>query len=316
MSVIPDGPTRGAVLYADFSEIQTATITGAPLEFGEVRELTSLASKLDGLVMEATPRKLYVFFVQPAAALQLAYRASEIVRQARDRDIARLNLDARVILGHGSVTIEQGRLRSDWAFRLAGLISGVPQNGVAALRDFVAQFQPGEINPPPRPSGRSDLFILPPPAVVNEDQDTRIAGVDLAADRGIYMALTLKVRGTAHVFRSSDCPILIGRDKSCGVQVSGEKASRVHGRVEFEKDKFYYVDDSRNGSYVLTGSGQEILLKREKIALVGEGAISPGAPLSQQAGEVVRFSCQPSRLKMAGEPAVAGATREMRTERK
>jgi len=315
MSLIPDGPTRGAVLYADFSEIQTSAVTGAPLDFAEVRELTTLASKLDGLVMEATPRKLYVFFLQPAAALQLAYRVAELVRHARDRDLSRLNLDGRVILGHGSVTIEQGRLRSDWAFRLAGMVSAVPQNGVAALRDFVAQFQPGEIEPPPRPSGRSDLFILPPPAL-NEDQDTRMAGVDLTHDRGVYMILTLKVRGTAHSFRSSDCPILIGRDKSCGVQVSGDKASRVHGRVEFEKDKFYYVDDSRNGSYVLTGSGQEILLKREKIALVGEGAISPGAPLSQQSGEVVRYSCQPSRLKMAGDAPAAGETREMRTDRK
>ncbi|HSW12508.1 MAG TPA: FHA domain-containing protein [Solimonas sp.] len=312
MTNVADGQYRGAVLYADFSEARPAEIVDAPLSFAEVRELASTGTRLNGLVMEATPRKFYAFLPDASRALELARQVAQLVAQARSGDLGRLGLDARVILGYGAVTIEQGRVKSDWTFRLAGLVTSVPQNGVAALREFVAQFKPGEINPPPRPSARSDLFILPIGEHV-EDQETRMAGLSAGGGDGLFLTLTLRVRGVPQAFRSSDCPILIGRDRSCGVQVSGDKASRVHGRIEYEKEKFYYVDDSRNGTYVLTGNGQEILLKHEKIALVGEGAISPGAPLSQQTGEVVRFSCSSSRLRMADEtPAGDGDTKLMR----
>lgn len=318
MTQISDGQYRGAALYADFSETRPNEIVDAPLNFAEVRELASAGTRLNGLVMEATPRKLYAFFSEAKDALALARQITEMVAKARSSDLSRLGLDARVILGYGAVGIEQGRLKSDWTFRLAGLVSAVPQNGVAALRDYVAQFKPGEIMPPPRPSARSDLFILPMGAgAAGEDQETRLAGFGGGDDNGVYLMLTLRVRGVPQSFRSSDCPILIGRDKTCGVQISGEKASRVHGRIEFEKEKFYYVDDSRNGTYVLTGSGQELLIKHEKIVLAGEGAISPGAPLSSQSGEVVRYSCLPSRLQMAGAPTPdEGGTKMMRTEQR
>lgn len=312
MTQVPDGQYRGAVLYADFSEIRPTEIVDAPMGYTEVREFTAAAMRLNGFIVEATPRKLYVFFPEAGPALELARQVALQIGQTRQADLNRLGLDGRIILGYGAVTIEQGRLRSDWTHRLAGMVTAVPQNSVAALRDFVAQFKPGDIDPPPRPTARADLFILPM-AGTGEDQVTRMAG---GGNDGVFLTLVLRVRGVLQNFRSSDCPILIGRDKSCGVQISSEDASRVHGRIEFEKEKFYYVDDSRNGSYVLTGNGQEILLRHEKIALAGEGAISPGAPLSKQQGEVVRFTCMPSRLTMADAGAADGNTRPMEPERK
>jgi len=312
MTQIADGQYRGAVVYADFSEARGGLGADSPLNFNEVRDLASFGSRHDGLVMEATPRKLHAFFPIAKDALAMAREITELAFKARS-DLSRLALDVRVIIGYGQVSIEAGRLRSDWTHRLSGLVSSVPQNGVAALRDFIGQFSHGGIIPAPRPSARSDLFILPM-VEVEEDQETRMAGIGGGAD-GVFLTLTLRVRGQPQVFRSSDCPILIGRDKTCGVQVSGEKASRVHGRIEFEKEKFYYVDDSRNGTYVLTGGGQEILIKQEKIVLAGDGAISPGAPLAKQSGEIVRYSCKPAHLSMADAVAVAeGDTRQERTE--
>lgn len=313
MTQFQDGPSRGAAVYADFSELRPAEIVDAPLLFNEVRELASAASRLGGLVMESSSRKFYGYFPAPERALEMAGLIQQTVQKAKDVDFNRLGLDARVILGYGDVMLDKGRVRSDWTYRLAGLVTSVPQSGIGALREFIAQFPAGAIDPPPRPSARPELFILP--LAGSDDQVTRMAlDRTAAAGDGVYLSLTLRVRGVPVTVRSSDCPVLIGRDKSCAVQVSGDTASRVHGRIEFEKDKFYYVDDSRNGTYVLTGSGQEILLKREKIALVGEGAISPGAPLAKQSGEVVRFNCAPSRLAMA-EATAKGDTRNLRTDR-
>jgi len=91
---------------------------------------------------------------------------------------------------------------------------------------------------------------------------------------------------------AKDCPVTLGRDKSCTLHLDGDVASRVHGRIEFLHDKFYFVDDSRNGTYLLTPQGEEVFLHRERLPLLGRGVISPGAPIVKQTGEVVRYACR------------------------
>ena len=85
-----------------------------------------------------------------------------------------------------------------------------------------------------------------------------------------------------------------------GLVVQGEAVSRLHGRIEFEKEKFYYVDESRNGTYVLTHDGTEVKVLAERVLLVGDGVISPGMPVMKQTGQVIRFNCSPIRLDLGG----------------
>ena len=51
MTQLSDGDYRGAVIYADFSEARPGEVVDAPLNFAEVRDFTSMASQLGGLVM-------------------------------------------------------------------------------------------------------------------------------------------------------------------------------------------------------------------------------------------------------------------------
>lgn len=88
-----------------------------------------------------------------------------------------------------------------------------------------------------------------------------------------------------------DCPVSVGRDDACRLRLSGSSASRFHGRIEFDGERFVFVDDSRNGSYLMTAHGDEIFLRGERAPLSGAGVISPGLPLTQQPGEVLRYRC-------------------------
>lgn len=98
--------------------------------------------------------------------------------------------------------------------------------------------------------------------------------------------------GTQLNLSARDCPITLGRDKSCTVHLDGDVASRVHARIEFAHDKFYLVDESRNGTYLLTPQGEEVFLHQERLPLLGRGVISPGAPIVKQTGEVLRYACR------------------------
>ena len=78
----------------------------------------------------------------------------------------------------------------------------------------------------------------------------------------------------------------LGRAEGNDLVVEGNLISRVHARIETSKNKFTLVDQSTNGTYVQTVSGEEIFVRRDTTQLVGEGVIglgeiaAPGTPLA------------------------------------
>lgn len=114
--------------------------------------------------------------------------------------------------------------------------------------------------------------------------------VSLSSKDTLYRALKLTRRGKVLLVRSEDCPFTVGRDSACALNIGGPNVSRLHGAVQHEGGKFYFRDDSRNGTYLTTG-GEEVYLQAERFPLVSQGVISPGATLVQQLGDVIRYQC-------------------------
>lgn len=294
------------VLYAEISEGAEREYGQQPLRMNEILDLSSAINKeLAGQVMECTPQKIMAIFPRPAGAVGAGQRILDTVQRARKADIARRTLSARVLLGYGEVSLENGRLHSNWTFRMPRLISQVADQSMAAMQEMVDHL--GAASLQARPTGTAGLYSLGSEAA----QETRMASAFAAVQGGIFASLQIKVRGVIQHFRPVDCPVLVGREKSCAIQLTSESASRVHGRIEYENSKFLYVDQSRNGSYVLTGSGEELHLQQgESIVLAGDGVISPGASVSQQKGEVMRYSCHSSKLSLEDD---SGDTRTLKS---
>lgn len=291
---------RGAVLYAAFSDSTPGEVVENPVLYNERRDLSLLISRNGGQILDAAARHLNGLFPRAEQALKAAQDIRTAVMQLRESTPGRRGLCCRLLLGYGMVTLEGERMRSDWTHRLPGMVPLVPDYAIAGLSDFTAQLQPGaqlrQIGDKP------PLFLISSVGdEAAENRQTRHASTLLKADSAVFTELRLSVGGQPRVVQSRECPLLLGRDKTCGVMVSGETASRVHGHIGYEAGKFYYADESRNGTYVLTAAGEELFLHNERVVLVGDGAISPGAPLSQQTSAVVRYSCNSSRLGMADE---------------
>lgn len=129
--------------------------------------------------------------------------------------------------------------------------------------------------------------------------------VSLSSKDALYTALKLTRRGKVVVVRPEDCPFSVGRDSACALNIGGPNVSRLHGAIQHEGGKFYFRDDSRNGTYLTTG-GEEMFLQAERFPLVSQGVISPGATLVQQLGDVIRYHCltqDPGELPDEGEAA-------------
>ncbi len=125
-------------------------------------------------------------------------------------------------------------------------------------------------------------------ADITHREQTRLVKAQQVAEQ--YISVTVTRRDHEATVLPKDCPFSIGRDATCSLSVGGSSVSRFHGELQYENGKFYYRDLSRNGSY-LTAGGQEVYLQQERCPLVGKGLVSPGAPLVEQTGDVIKFRC-------------------------
>lgn len=115
-------------------------------------------------------------------------------------------------------------------------------------------------------------------------------------DKSLPAVLRLKYRGQRVELRRERELFTIGRDKSCGLVINHDDASREHCTIERRRDKFVIVDVSTNGTYVTIEGDKEITLEREELTLLKRGWIAIGAP-RETAKEVVEFFCGPAPAK-------------------
>lgn len=289
-------PQRGSLLLADFSDPIREHRSDEALSSFEVRELVDRAQAGGGQVVEHQSRKLLVFHPQPEPLLQFAREILDSTARLRSRDPERHSLAARVLLGHGELRIDNRRAVGEWTHLMSGSISHVPPHAIAALANYVERLPATALDPAPR-ALRPGLMLLQ--VADSTAVETQLASRLSDAGRGVFTSLAIRLRGEVRTIAPGDCPVLVGRDQNCPLRITGPTASRVHGRIEYQQGHFYYADDSRNGSYVLTGSGEELRIAGDRIVLAGSGAISPGAPIAEQKGEVLRYSTHSQKLGMA-----------------
>lgn len=80
--------------------------------------------------------------------------------------------------------------------------------------------------------------------------------------------------------------INMGRADDNDLVVKGNLISRIHARIEKRRGRFLLIDQSTNGTFLQTDTGEETFVRRDSTELVGEGIIGlgrvakPGTPLA------------------------------------
>ena len=71
--------------------------------------------------------------------------------------------------------------------------------------------------------------------------------------------------------------------------IEGPQISRWHATIEPKQGRYYLVDQSTNGTFVVLASNDSVYLKRESLQLVGKGALSLGRPPKDNEENLVQF---------------------------
>jgi class 3 adenylate cyclase len=81
----------------------------------------------------------------------------------------------------------------------------------------------------------------------------------------------------------------IGRADDNDLVVKGNLISRIHAKVEHRRGKFFLVDQSTNGTFLLNLHGEETFVRRDSTELQGEGTIGLGRAEKAGASLAIHF---------------------------
>lgn len=104
--------------------------------------------------------------------------------------------------------------------------------------------------------------------------------------------LYVRYRGKTYQMDEKCAQLTLGREHNNDIVVEDRKASRQHARIERRGNKYLLVDQSTNGTYLTPRGENEMLLRREEVALQGTGVISFGTSSKEQQTDCIEYEYQ------------------------
>ena len=104
-------------------------------------------------------------------------------------------------------------------------------------------------------------------------------------------AVRLSYQSRKFLINAERPSVTIGRGELADIVIQNIRASRMHAKIERRRDKFVFIDQSSNGSYITIKGEKEIQLRREEFVLHGSGTISLGHSYAKDPSEIIEFFC-------------------------
>jgi pSer/pThr/pTyr-binding forkhead associated (FHA) protein len=86
--------------------------------------------------------------------------------------------------------------------------------------------------------------------------------------------------------------LTMGRAEENDIILHGSLISRIHARIEIARNKVLLVDQSTNGTFVVTHDGKESFIRRDTLALAGQGMIGLGKLPDSSAPDAIRYQIE------------------------
>jgi len=111
--------------------------------------------------------------------------------------------------------------------------------------------------------GRSSEVALFEVLWQTEDITSMVPAIATSRERGNkVLRLRLRYQGQEVLVEDNRANITMGRAEENDLVVKGNLISRLHARVEFNRNKFMLFDQSTNGTFVLGKDGEEAFVRR------------------------------------------------------
>ncbi len=140
--------------------------------------------------------------------------------------------------------------------------------------------------------GRSSEVALFEVLWQTEDITSMVPAITSRERGGKGLRLRLRYQGQEILVGDGHTNITMGRAEENDLVIKGNLISRLHARVEFNRNKFTLIDQSTNGTFVLGKDGEEAFVRRDSMQIRGEGLIGLGKAPDSNSSQVIRYTCE------------------------
>jgi pSer/pThr/pTyr-binding forkhead associated (FHA) protein len=100
--------------------------------------------------------------------------------------------------------------------------------------------------------------------------------------------------------------IAIGRAEDNDLVIKGSLISRLHARIEINRNKFVLIDQSTNGTFVQASGEEDAFVRRDSLQIKGTGLIGLGRLPDDVSPQTIRFECEEGEELSLSIPVVSG----------
>ena len=126
----------------------------------------------------------------------------------------------------------------------------------------------------------------------SEDVTSMVPAISMNSRPVRLLRLRIRANDRDLVIDEQHASITIGRAEDNDVVIKGNLISRLHARIEISRNKFVLIDQSTNGTFVQTASGEESFVRRDSLQIKGQGTIGLGRLPEQDSPQTIRFVCE------------------------
>ena len=259
-----------------------------------LRQLSDIAGKCQGVTVKTGGDDVLCRFSNARHALDAA-REMHLFLAAKTAPSRDYKIAIRIGAHQGPVIESDGDIYGD-AVNLAARVSAIARGGKTLISGYTYE-QLDE-------ASRKRCRRFTTTTVKGKEQPidvydvvweqtaelTRIVGNEVRST----MQSVLVIRYQDNVIRMSAntvTSITVGRGQECDLILPAQQASRQHSRIECNRGKFIYIDNSANGSYI-NHNQTEMYFHQERVALQGEGFISLGEPSANNTDFLLHYSLE------------------------
>lgn len=255
--------------------------------------LTAVTERHRGTVIKTIGDEIMCTYPSAEAAVQAACDMHETLEDdiTLQTSAGPISLAIRIGLHHGPAILEAGDVFGD-AVNVAARMASMAKAGQIITTQTTVETLPPILKASSRfidrapVKGKKETMDIFEVLWQQEDVTRMSTGV---IPEPVHRAELLLTYHELQITMGEDrSQVVLGRSKTADIPVAEALASRQHVRLEFRRGKFFIVDQSTNGTYVLNGE-REAFLRREEMPLSGSGKISLGRSFAEHPQEVVHF---------------------------
>ncbi len=277
-------------MYATYGNAEARRIVSACLE-----AMSAVVAEQEGAVVKTIGDEIMCRFPSADAAVTAAVVMQQRVQEQTRQGELHASLSLRVGLHEGPVVMEEADFFGDAVNLAARMASLSKAHQIMTTRHTVEALE-GGLRPLARfvdqstikgQTGAFDLY-----EIVWDTNEATLATSQTArvAMQRTRVALDLMFRENAWTVDVDHPVITIGRSSQCDVVFEDTKASRLHAKIEYVKDRFVLKDVSTNGTHIRLEDAGTHLVRRDELVITSGGLISLGRPVDTESPLLIRVA--------------------------